>query len=68
MSPELVMLLIVVAAGLWVRHEWHVRRYPQRLKCRTCGGSGSISSKDMFGRKVKGPCPECKGKAWVNRR
>lgn len=63
MSPdnlELLGLVAIVVAGLWARHEWHVRRFPDRA-CRSCGGGGKVSSRDVLGRKVLGPCRRCGG-------
>lgn len=59
-QPDILGWVIVVAAALWARHEWHLRRYPDRA-CGKCGGSGTITSSDILTRKVVGPCPRCKG-------
>lgn len=61
-------LVAVVLVIVLLRHHRHVRRYPLRLTCRTCTGSGVITDTTLLGTTVKGPCPDCKGDAWTPRR
>lgn len=61
MSTELFFFGLAVVAALWLRHEWHMWRYPER-GCRTCGGSGKATDKDILGRKVIGQCRTCVGR------
>lgn len=61
-------LVAAVLAILWLRHQWHLRRYPERLKCHHCKGTGKITSENMWGTAVRGVCPSCGGTAWIPRR
>lgn len=61
MTPlEWLALVTVVAAALWLRHLWHVHRYPHRA-CSGCDGSGKATSTDWLGRVVIGVCRRCGG-------
>ncbi|HEY2763329.1 MAG TPA: hypothetical protein VGJ13_04860 [Pseudonocardiaceae bacterium] len=62
-----LILAGVAIAALWLFYQWHVRRYPEILKCSKCGGSGKIESRNLFGTKVRGTCPKCGGAAWGDR-
>lgn len=69
MSETTWLLIIgVVLVVMYLRHQWHVRRYPERAHCRRCEGAGKITSTDLWGRAVRGDCPHCGGQAWVARR
>lgn len=67
----LVVLILVGLATIFLRHQWHVRRYTEMANCHHCEGSGKVTSKTFlgFGRTtVRGLCPKCGGDAWIARR
>lgn len=67
MNWQLALILVLIAVWLLVRHEIHVRRYPD-VACRTCNGAARRKSKNLFGRTVSGKCPGCDGSPWSPRR
>ncbi len=74
MSGEafLALLVLVVVIGWVVRHQRHLRRYPE-IGCAKCHGAGWRTAwiwhvQSMRPRKVRGHCPRCSGEAWTPRR
>lgn len=67
MDPQVVLILILIALWLLLRHELHLRRYPN-VACRRCKGRRRRLSRNFWGRTVSGPCPHCGGKGWYPRR
>lgn len=65
---ELVLLVLGALGILWIRHNRHVEKYPEKLTCGHCGGSGKITDSTWFGTPVRGTCPKCDGSAWSPRR
>lgn len=60
-------IAIAGLAVLLLWHQWHKHRYPERLKCTHCKGSGKITSRNLVGRTVRGTCPRCGGDSWGDR-
>lgn len=70
MSHEgaITILVFAVLLVLYLRHNRHVTKYPEKLTCGTCTGGGKITDTTWLGRTVRGECPECHGDSWAPRR
>lgn len=62
-----VLVLMVIGVVLLVRHQIHLRRYPD-IACRRCKGAARRKSTNLLGRPVSGKCPKCDGSPWSPRR